>query len=245
MRSWSAAPPAPGTMRASSSASRPATSPNWLNRSSCRAVFAGIHASGSKSSTWAATCERNGLGSNRSMRVTGERPRRRPARNASTPVPAAVMMPMPVIQTRRRAVVIAGSPTARPRARPRFRDPATGAVATASAIALNVASVRPAIGRVNQRSTTRASPGSRGAKSCSIRTWQPVAVGSMCQVTSMPRVAPATWTNRRRRAAGSAHVRERHATGRPMPRIGTSGRRAMKSTTSVASGRRSRAVERA
>ena len=39
---------------------------------------------------------------------------------------------------------------------------ATGAVATASAIALNVASVRPAMGRVNQRSTTLARPGSRG-----------------------------------------------------------------------------------
>ena len=43
------------------------------------------------------------------MRATGDRPRRRPARKASTPVPAAVMIPMPVIQTRRRAVVIAGS----------------------------------------------------------------------------------------------------------------------------------------
>ena len=72
---------------ASSSASRPATRPNWLNRSSWRAVFGGIQASGSKSSTWAATCERNGLGSNRSIRLTGEPPARRPARNASRPVP--------------------------------------------------------------------------------------------------------------------------------------------------------------
>ena len=55
IRSGAAAPSAPGVRRASSSASRPATSPNWLNRSSWRAVFGGIQASGSKSSTWAAT----------------------------------------------------------------------------------------------------------------------------------------------------------------------------------------------
>ena len=85
------APSLPGVSPASSSASRPATSPNWLNRSSWRAVLGGIQASGSKSSTWAATCERNGLGSNRSMRLTGERPARRPARNASRPVPIAVI----------------------------------------------------------------------------------------------------------------------------------------------------------
>ena len=65
----------------------------------------GIQASGSKSSTWAATWLRNGDGSNRSMRLTGERPARSPARNAATPVPIAVMTPMPVIQIRRRAVM--------------------------------------------------------------------------------------------------------------------------------------------
>ena len=50
----------PASDPASSSASRPATRPNWLNRSSWRAVLGGIQASGSKSSTCAATCERNG-----------------------------------------------------------------------------------------------------------------------------------------------------------------------------------------
>ena len=51
--------------------------------------------------------------------------------------------------------------------------------ATASARALNVASVRPAIGRVNARSTNRAKPGRRGEKSCSIVTRQTVAPGSI------------------------------------------------------------------
>ena len=107
--------PAPGTKPASSSASRPTTSPNWLNRSSERAVLGGIHASGSKSSTWAATCDRNVLGSNRSIRRTGERAARRPARNASRPMPVAVMMPMPVIQTRRRSVISIRTPFRRAR----------------------------------------------------------------------------------------------------------------------------------
>ena len=43
--------------------------PIWLNRSSRRAWSAGMKSSGSKSSTWAATCDRNGDGSNRSMRL--------------------------------------------------------------------------------------------------------------------------------------------------------------------------------
>ena len=45
----------------------------------------------------------------------------------------------------------------------------------------------------------------------------------------MPFVAPATWTNRRRRVSGSLQVRARHATGRPSPSSGTNGRRATKS----------------
>ena len=46
----------------------------------------GIQARGSKSSTWAATWLRNGDGSKRSIRLTGDTPARRPARNASLPV---------------------------------------------------------------------------------------------------------------------------------------------------------------
>ena len=103
------APASPGVRPASSSASRPATSPNWLNRSSWRAVLGGIQASGSKSSTCAATCERKGLGSKRSIRLTGERPARRPARNGSRPVPMAVMTPIPVIQTRLRVLTMRAS----------------------------------------------------------------------------------------------------------------------------------------
>ena len=68
-----AAPSTPGANPASSRASRPAAMPIWLNRSRRRAWSAGMNASGSKSSTWAATCERNGDGSKRSIRVTGER----------------------------------------------------------------------------------------------------------------------------------------------------------------------------
>ena len=84
---------------------RPATIANWLKRSSWRAVFGGIHASGSKSSTWAATWLRNGEGSNRSIRFTGDDARRRPSRNAARPVPIGVTIPMPVIQMRRRPEV--------------------------------------------------------------------------------------------------------------------------------------------
>ena len=224
-------PSTPGVIPASSSASRPATSPNWLNRSSWRAVFGGIQASGSKSSTWAATCERNGLGSKRSIRLTGERPARSPARNASRPVPIGVMMPIPVIQIRRAR-------------RPLIRRPG-GRSASASASALNVASVRPAIGRVNQRSTSLAKPGRRGRKSWSIETRQPVAVGSIRQVTSIPFVGPATWTNRSRSVSGSFQVRAGQTTGRPSPRTPMSGRRATKSTMSEPSGRRSTTRDRA
>ena len=64
----------PGANRASSRASRPAAMPIWLNRSSRRAWSAGMKASGSKSSTWAATCERNGEGSKRSIALD-RRPR--------------------------------------------------------------------------------------------------------------------------------------------------------------------------
>ena len=48
--------------------------------------------------------------------------------------------------------------------------------------------------------------------------------GSMRQVTSIPLVAPATWTKRRRRVAGSDQVRERQVTGSPSPRTPISGR---------------------
>ena len=165
--------------RRPSSASRPATRPNWLNRSSWRAVLGGIQASGSKSSTCAATCERNGLGSKRSIRLTGERRRGGPARNASSPVPIAVMMPMPVIQTRRRSVMSMDSSCAGVSDRP--------GSASASARALNVARVRPAIGRVNQRSTNAATTRRAAARSrARSSTRQPPAVGSIRQVTSIP-----------------------------------------------------------
>ena len=191
----------------------PATSPNWLNRSSWRAVLGGIQASGSKSSTCAATCERNGLGSNRSIRLTGERPARSPARNASRPVPIAVIIPSPVIQIRRRSLMSvvrrragrtvaahAGAPPA-----PR-RSPGTWP------------SVRPAMGRVKHRSTNdgerrRAAAGSRGR---SRRARRPARVRSA-------RSRPSPWSRRRRgrsagrSVAGSFQVRARQVTGSAEP----------------------------
>ena len=74
---------------------------------------------------------------------------------------------------------------------------------SASARALNVASVRPAIGRVKTRSTNAAKSGTRGRKSWSIDTRvRSSPVGSIRHVTSIPRVAPATWTKRSRERPG-------------------------------------------
>ena len=148
---------------------------------------------------------------------------------------SAVMTPMPVIQTRRRSASSRDRSVGPARGRRSARRPRRAVcVATASAIALNVASVRPAIGRVkpavDERRRARAR---RGAKSCSIETWQPVAVRLDAPGDVHAAVAPATWTNRSRRVRARDQVRARHATGRPMPRTGTNGRRAMKSTTSV------------
>ena len=193
-----AAPASPGRSPASSRASWPATSPNWLNRSSWRAVFGGIHASGSKSSTWAATWLRNGDGSNRSIRLIGERPARSPARNgvdagpdrgdhadAGDPDVAAVAHVGGFVGSG--SADVAASDT------------------SASAIAPNVASVRPAIGRVNSRSMQPAQPGTRGAEV--VVDLDPAAGdrgrSSIRHVTSMPFVAPPRWRNRRRRASGS------------------------------------------
>ena len=227
----------PGVSPASSSASRPATSPNWLNRSSWRAVFGGIQASGSKSSTWAATCERNGLGSKRSMRLTGERPARRPARNASTPgARSAVMTPMPVIQMRRRSVMAEDSPA----------SAGLGLVGEGLGERLErrqrPAGDRPREDAVDERREARRA--AAGSRARSRRACRPPS-GSIRQVTSIPLVAPATWTKRSRRVAGSVQVRDRQATGSPSPRTPISGRRATKSTTSEPSGRARRARDRA
>ena len=83
-------------------------------------------------------------------------------------------------------------------------------------MALNVASVRPAIGRVNTRSTNAAKSGTRGG-SRGRSNARPGPDGSIRHVTSIPSVAPARWTNRRRRVGGSFHVRDRQATGNPSP----------------------------
>ena len=117
---------------------------------------------------------------------------------------------------------------------------AAPALATASAIALNVASVRPAIGRVKNRSMNGAHGANRGRKSCSIVTRQPPPFASIDHVTSMPFVAPPWWMNRIRQVCGSLHVRDRHATGRPTPSGPNTGRRAIMRATTLPSGRRSR-----
>jgi len=105
--------------------------------------------------------------------------------------------------------------------------------ARASASALKVPSVRPAMGRVKRRSTNAAKPGTRGENSWLIVMRQPPEAGrvTICHVTSIPRVAPATCWKRNRSVSGSDHVRDRQATGSPRPRTGTSGRRAMNSTS--------------
>ena len=119
-------------------------------------------------------------------------------------MPIGVTRPRPVIHTRRGRVVAA-------------------ATISASASCLNVASVRPAIGRTNRRSTTRGkrlspSSGRWRVNSCSIVTWLPAVVDRMCQVTSIPCVAPPTCWKRSRRSfasASSAHCSARHQTGMP------------------------------
>ena len=220
-----AAPPAPGTSPASAIAIRPVASPNWLNRSSALAALASMWSSGSKSSTCAATCERNGDGSKRSMRFTGRatgpqarrgtpagRSRSPSARRCRSPRPAAAHRPVAIAQGVRRR---------RPVGRERFgeglergeRPPGDG----------------PREARVDQR---RRTPGqARAGSRARSRPGRPPAAGSIVQVTSIPFVAPATWTNRRRRVAGSCQVRLRHVTGIPRPSSGTNGRRAMKSHT--------------
>ena len=161
------APPTPGTSPASAIAIRPVASPNWLNRSSARAASASMWSSGSKSSTCAATCDRNGRGveavdalHRRGVRAAGRRGTR------GSPIPMADSTPMPVTQTR--------APVGLP-----CQVFAAGAVvaASASASALNVASVRPAMGRVKAASTNAANPGTPGRKSCSISTRVPAARG--------------------------------------------------------------------
>ena len=73
-----------------------------------------------------------------------------------------------------------------------------------------MASVRPAIGRVKKRSTNAAKPGSRGAKSCSIVTWQ--SPPSPSRLDPPGHVHPAWSRPRRGRTAGAA------SPARPGPR---------------------------
>ena len=120
----------------------------------------------------------------------------------------------------------------------------TGSIARASAMDLNVASVRPAMGRTKSRITRRAYALALRSKTCSIETLHPPAAGSIRQVTLMPSVAPPWWTNRSRRAPGSFDVRARQATGMPTPRGRKRGRRATNSTVLLPSVCRSRTCAR-
>ena len=94
-------------------------------------------------------------------------------------------------------------------------DPCTST--TNSASALNVASVRPAIGRVKKRSTNHANPGIRGENSCEIVTRhdEASAAGSIRQTTFIPRVAPATCSKCSRSDSGSFQVRDHHDDRKP------------------------------
>ena len=137
IRSASGAPATPGTRPASAIAIRPAASPNWLNRSIARADRASMKSSGSKSSTWAATWRPERRRVEAVDALDGARPARRPARNAGSPIPTAEIDANAGDDQRRRPVGHVGA---------RRRDVGR---ASASARARKVASVRPAIGRVN------------------------------------------------------------------------------------------------
>ena len=148
----SAAPPSPGTRPASAIAIRPVARPNCENRSSARTARASMWSAGSKSSTWAATCDRNGDGSKRSMRLTGDAFARRPVAERRQPGADRRDHPEPGdpdLATASSHVRHATSPSS---------------VARASASACIVASVRPAIGRVNTRSTNAANAGDARAE---------------------------------------------------------------------------------
>ena len=183
----------------------------------------------------------SGTGSGRSGRCacTGDRPARRPARNASRPIPIGVMQPEtgdPDAAT--------GRSCRRIRRRPLRTDRRIGCERLGEGLERGQRPTGDRSGEdaIDERGEQRQrEAGSRARWS---RATRPAAV-SIRQVTSIPRVAPATWTKRSRRVSGSLQVRDRQVTGSPSPRTPISGRRATKSTTSAPSARRSRARERA
>ena len=231
--------PRPGRSPASSSASRPATSPNWLNRSSWRAVFGGIQASGSKSSTWAATWR-------------AERRRVEPV----DPLDRRAAGPQARPGTRRRPVPIGGDD-----ADPGDPDATTGVAHVEGFVARGgrglvgrerlgerlerrqrPAGDRPGEGAVDERAP---SPGPAAGSRARSRPGSRRRVGSIRQVTSIPFVAPRD-VDEPQPAASPA--RSTSATARrPAARArapATSGRRATISATSAPSAARSTARDR-
>ena len=102
MACGSAAPSRPGIRPASASAIWPATRPNWLNRSSWRAVFGGMNPVQLEFIDLRRDLS-SGTPTGRSGRYGGRASGRpgRPPQKASRPTPMAVITPIPVIQTRR------------------------------------------------------------------------------------------------------------------------------------------------
>ena len=130
---------------------------------------------------------------------------------------------MPVIQTaRRRASAAAWWPSSGVRRRARIGRP------SASARRVKVASVRPAIGRVNAASTNAAKPGIAGAKSCSISTGsRRVRPPAGAARSSRSRPSPSSRRPHGRSAAAGSRARARsgcaRSTGIPSPSTGTNG----------------------
>ena len=117
-------------------------------------------------------------------------------------------MPMPVIQTRRRCGHVE-----------RFVE-TMPLDSTASASAANVDSVRPAIGRVNQRSTNAAKPGMRRREVVLDGDAAPRALAVRLDAPGHVHAlggARRRWTKRSRDVVGLVQVRERHVTGQRQP----------------------------
>ncbi len=185
---------------------------------------------------------RNGPGSKRSIRLTGETrgPKPGPERGDAR-CRSAVTTPIPVIQTRRRSRHVGGFV-----ADARADSPwLPGPWAIASAMALNVPSVRPAIGprepAIHERREAR-------------EPWPEVVVDrrpgsrrrSARSATSRP--SPSSRQRRGRTGADVSPARSRYGHATPPagrgPRIARSGRRATKSTTTEPSAPRPTTADR-
>ena len=165
---------------------------------------ASMWSAGSKSSTCAATWDRNGDGSKRSMRLTGDAFARRPARNAGSPIPIAEITPTP------------GDPDVA-RGRP-CQDRSPAAVAgVAEGLGEGLASSPasgPRSGRVNARSTNAANAGDARAEVVLDLDPRAAVPGRL----DRPGHVHALASRRRRGGSGAAASRARSTSGCARPR---------------------------